>query len=526
MRNPLRGHLRRFATALGAVALAVTGLGAAVTAQAADLANIDTSATGSILIHKREAGSQGAQGTPDGSALTGGVPVADVVFTAYRITDLDLTTQAAWNGLADLVVPADACGADDRTPSLSGHDVAPDGRASAPTDNAGETSIDGLNVAAYLVCETSAPATVKTKAAPFLVTIPFPNNAANTAAPDGEWLYDVNVYPKNVVVEAPFKGVAVTANGLRTGAQISFPVTAKIPSIASTDSFKYFVVSDPLDSNLADGAVTSVKIDGNDVESSYYTVTSGQTVSVGFNAAGLAFLKTRPNAQIEVVFTARAVSVPASGVIENTAYLYVDTTPGDTPEEPPVTPPDEPGTPTNKVVTSWGDARVAKVDADNSRALQGATFQVYNAEEPYASSCENAVKVGEPIAVDGVTDFTSDADGLVYIPGLFVDQKAGVATDDSVVPEHTRRCYVLVETAAPAGYVLPANAETPMAITAGVTAGADYDLSVPNTKQNVPQLPLTGANGALLMMLLGAAFVLVGVGRAFATRSKRRISRD
>ncbi|WP_136313084.1 SpaH/EbpB family LPXTG-anchored major pilin [Actinomyces procaprae] len=520
MRTTSHGLGSRAAAALGMMALAATGLGLAATAQAADLANIDTGATGSILIHKHEAGSQSANGTPDGKTTTGGDPVEGVVFTAYRITNLDLTVQAAWDGLADVAVPADACGSDNRSPQLGSYTF-DTGTASTPTDASGETSINPLPVAAYLVCETSAPSTVKTAAAPFLVTIPFPNNAANTASADGSWLYDVNVYPKNVVVEAPTKGVNVTANGLNTDDQVSFPVAAKVPSIADTDSFKYFVISDPLDSSLSDGNVASVKLNGSDVDASYYTVTTGQTVSVGFNRAGLAYLKTQPNAQIEVVFTAKTGTVPSGGIIENTATLYVDTTPGDTPDEPPVTPPDEPGTPTNKVVTSWGDARVSKVDADNSKALQGATFQVYNAADPYATSCDNAVKVGDPIAVNGATEFASDGDGLVFIAGLFVDQKAGAATDESVAPEHTQRCYVLVETAAPAGYVLPSDADTPLTVTAGVTAAADYDLSVPNTKQNVPQLPLTGANGALLMMLLGVAFVLIGVGRAFVSRSKK-----
>ena len=121
------------------------------------------------------------------------------------------------------------------------------GTASGSTDAQGDTTIGGLPVAAYLVCETSAPSTVKTKAAPFLVTVPFPNNSTNAANGNGEWLYDVNVYPKNTVVLAPSKGVDVAANGLKTDSQVTFPVTATVPSIASTDSFKHFVISDPLE---------------------------------------------------------------------------------------------------------------------------------------------------------------------------------------------------------------------------------------------------------------------------------------
>ena len=512
----------RVAAAVGAFALAFVGLGGTTTtARAADLGNIDSSRTGSLLIHKHESGSQTADGTPDGQTPSGGAGVADVVFTAYKITNLDLTTQAAWDGLKNQQVPADACGADYASPSLGSYTF-DGGTASGSTDAQGDTTIGGLPVAAYLVCETSAPSTVKTKAAPFLVTVPFPNNSTNAANGNGEWLYDVNVYPKNTVVLAPSKGVDVAANGLKTDSQVTFPVTATVPSIASTDSFKHFVISDPLDANLTSGDVASVKVDGQDVDSSYYSITPGQTVSLGFTKAGLAFLKTKPNATVEVVFTAKVVSVPAGGVIENTATLYVDTVPqGDPPDTPPLTPPSEPGTPTNKVATSWGDVKVNKTDADNSKSLKGATFQVYNAKDPYAASCDNAVKDGSAISVDGATEFTSDDDGVVSIAGLFVDKKKGAPNEDPVTPDHAQRCYVLVETAAPAGYVLPANADTPVTVKAGLTATGTYDLTVTNSKQNVPQLPLTGANGRLLLMALGAILVLVAGGAALVARSRK-----
>ena len=194
---------------------------------------------------------------------------------------------------------------------------------------------------------------------------------------------------------------------------------------------------------------------------------------------------------------------------------------GDPPDTPPLTPPSEPGTPTNKVATSWGDVKVNKTDADNSKSLKGATFQVYNAKDPYAASCDNAVKEGSAISVDGATEFTSDDDGVVSIAGLFVDKKKGAPNEDPVTPDHAQRCYVLVETAAPAGYVLPANADTPVTVKAGLTATGTYDLTVTNSKQNVPQLPLTGANGRLLLMALGAILVLVAGGAALVARSRK-----
>ncbi|MBE6481551.1 MAG: LPXTG cell wall anchor domain-containing protein, partial [Actinomyces ruminicola] len=76
--------------------------------------------------------------------------------------------------------------------------------------------------------------------------------------------------------------------------------------------------------------------------------------------------------------------------------------------------------------------------------------------------------------------------------------------------------------AAPAGYTLPTGdaANTALKITAGTTT-AD-NITIDNTKQNVPNLPLTGANGQLLMMLIGAALVLLAAGSVLVARNRQR----
>ncbi|MBW3067975.1 MULTISPECIES: SpaH/EbpB family LPXTG-anchored major pilin [unclassified Actinomyces] len=514
----------RVAAGAGALALTLAGLGGiAATASAADLApgNINPDATGTLNIHKLESGSMNdGPGTPNDSPDKTGKGVADVVFTAYPITNLDLTTQAAWDGLADLDVPADACGANGATPSLTlpGDKAATfgTGQASAKTDGDGNTTISGLDVAAYLVCETEAPAKVAKKAAPFLVTIPFPNNTTNNASTqNGEWLYTIDVYPKNTVVLAPTKGVEVTANGLQTAAQLEFPVTVTVPSIAEGDQFTAFYVTDPLNAALTDGKVASVTLDGESVDSDYYTVTEGQDLEVKFNEDGRAFLKANPNASLVITFTATAKSVTDTGNIPNTAYLFVDTEGGDTP----------PDTPTNPVVSSWGNAVITKTDADNGKTLAGATFQVYNSSDPFAATCDKTTATGNPVSINGVDTFTTDANGQINLTGLFVDSLVGEAgqTEDEISPENNTRCYVLVETAAPAGYTLPTGdaANTALKITAGTTT-AD-NITIDNTKQNVPNLPLTGANGQLLMMLIGAALVLLAAGSVLVARNRQRI---
>lgn len=525
MSTSTRTLASRVAAGAGALALTLAGLGGIAATAVADtsVGNIDPDATGTLNIHKLESGSMNdGPGTPNDATDKTGTGVADVVFTAYQITNLDLTTQADWDGLADLDIPSNACGADYASPSLtlpSGTAATFDGgTASAPTADNGDTTISGLSVAAYLVCETSAPATVATKAAPFLVTIPFPNNEANNASTqDGEWLYTVDVYPKNTVVLAPTKGIEVTANGLQTAKQLKFPVTVTVPSIAEDDEFTYFYVTDPLNDALTDGAVESVTLNGETVDSSYYTVTTdGNTVKVDF-ANGFAYLKSNPNASLVITFTATANSVTDTGNIPNTAHLVVDTENSD---NPPDNPPD---TPTNPVVSSWGNAVITKADADNGKTLAGATFQVYNSSDPFADTCDKSTATGDPISINGVDTFTSDSNGQINLAGLFVDSLVGEAgqTEDEISPENTTRCYVLVETAAPAGYTLPTGdaANTALKITAGTTT--DDNITIDNTKQNVPNLPLTGANGQLLMMLIGAALVLLAAGSVLVARNRQ-----
>ena len=179
-------------------------------------------------------------------------------------------------------------------------------------------------------------------------------------------------------------------------------------------------------------------------------------------------------------------------------------------------PPNPPETP--EVVTHWGDVKVLKVDANKTdKGLQGATFEVYEAQDPYAADCSSAQRTGAAIQVGGQTTFTSDSNGVVSIAGLFVSDSKNAPIDA------TQRCYVLVETGAPAGFVLPANVETPLTVKTGTTdISVAYDARITNSKQRVPGLPLTGAAGQVLMVVCGSALLLIAGGTALAARSRRR----
>ncbi|MDO4244347.1 MAG: SpaH/EbpB family LPXTG-anchored major pilin [Actinomyces sp.] len=539
MKRPTRLRARGVLAALGALAVGLSGLGAAAAAAPAAPGNIDYAATGSILIHKLESGSMTgapAVGSPDGQTPVAGTGVPGVVFTAYKINTIDLATADGWTTLSNLSVPADACGADYNSPNLAGHSF-DGGTPSTTTDSAGDASITNLSVAAYLVCETSVPSTVNKRSAPFVVTVPLPDDGTylpESASRTNTWLYDINVYPKNTVVQAPTKGQSLEANalGLKTDNQLSFPVTATVPSIDAGDQFNYFIIEDPLTAALSNGVVDSVTLtpangSAQTLTATHYTATTGQTPTVAFTQAGLTLLKANPNATVTVTFKAEVTDLGTAGSVPNTANIYVDTiTDSAPPSTPSTTPPSDPSrkTPSNTVVTTWGAATVSKTDARSNTALAGATFQIYEAAQPYAGTCGTEIAGGAaPISIDGVNTFTTqDGTGQVVIEGLFVDSKIGAAGAADVTPDRTKHCYVLVETSAPVGYTLPQgdSARTALTITTGQTA-TDNVVTIENSKSVVPALPLTGAAGKILMTLAGVALVAAACGWAIVSRRRR-----
>lgn len=539
-------------TGLSSAAFADDAAGAAA-ASALAVGNIQPNTKGSLIIHKHEDGTQNPQGTPDGKTQVTAKGVEGVEFTAFPITNLDLTKQEDWNGLADVKVPAGACG-DNVTPvpfQVNGKMVtfaAAGVKTTKATDANGEAKIENLPVAAYLVCETLAPSNVVQPAEPFLVTIPFPNNEKNVGKDksfDKNWLYDVNVYPKNKLADKPKKDLVVSNNGLVNDGQLTYTVSQTVPAIAADHSFSEFIIGDKMSAgqDAEVGNVASVKVGDVDLAGKYKVEKKGDKLYVGLTKEGLAAIKGHQGKSVVVTFKTKANQI---GQLTNEAETYVKTIPGDNPPDtPPTTPPDTPPNtpptppqPTNKVFSSWGDLVVAKQDKDNSKKLAGATFEVYNAAKAYDGTCTKEID-GAALTVNGKATFTTDATGTVKIDGLFVSQGSanqklvdgkpqfeadGVTPiyDDPEWPNgNTHRCYVLKETAAPAGYTLPAGDDAlfPVKVTPGATT-APQDIVIDNTKQDVPKLPLTGANGELLLTIGGASLVLLALGATLVARRR------
>lgn len=504
---------------LGVIALgasAFLGSNAATAApETYDFGNVDGTHEASLTVHKYEdQAAGGATGHPDGT-VEGDFkkPLKDVVFTAYPLQDakgssVDLTAFAGWNGLnaaATAVSQSTACEAP------TGYKLGKPGVEVGPTNDLGEATAD-LPVGAYVVCETSAPSTVTKRSNPFLVTLPLPVSEGTPKADKG-WLYDVHVFPKNSVTE--FKKTINEQVELGEGAKVDFTITGAIPDI-TPDEWTEFTVTDKLDERL-DAASTPATLVAPAVAPNNmvieYDATTRQVI-VRFKDKD--WLKQNAGTKFEIVVH---TTVNAAGVtgIDNTAQQWVNN-PGQDPNgKPPTTTP--------KVTTNWGNAKLLKVDSANpDKGLEGAEFEVYEAETSYVASpeaCEIA-SVGSAIEFKKLnpatttTKIVSDKDGVINVPALFV-------SDSEHDPKNAEfRCYVLVETQAPAGYVTPTGdtAKRAIAIHTGLNDLTVGD-PIKNSRQEIPGLPLTGAQGQVLLITGGVAAAALVAGLVLVNRRRQ-----
>lgn len=490
-----RNPQRRAAATLVAGVMGVAALfGASTAAHAApvEYGNIDQLKRGSITVHKYLHQATSIPGNVSSAPKAGDFsgPIADVGFVAYPLlkdgAPFDLSQSGNWSTLKNLT-PGAGCAAPAGLTLGSVYTF-------EKTNASGAATIGNLPVGAYQVCEVSAPANIIDRATPFIVTIPMPHESG--------WVYDVHAYPKNGegVIEKTIEQQQST--GL--GSVVKFPVTVPVPRSAQT--WTGFAIRDTLDPRLTPVAASgiAVTLDGAALNPAHYTVAvAGQRITVNFTALGLAWLNQGPNAQagkqVKVVF-AGTVTTLGNGTIENTAELW--------PNNPGFDPALQPPVPSNEVETNWGSLAVQKRANGTTGAaghLNGAVFEVFNATEPYAQSCAAAVATGSAVSVNGETRFTSAGSGVISIAGLFVSDS------ENPVIDAQQRCYVLKEVAAPAGYVLPAQPFTPVAVKIGKTTVAD-NVEITNTQSEVPELPLTGAAGQTVLIAAGVGAVAVAAG--------------
>lgn len=496
--QPMNTHTslgRRIVAALGAAALGVVGL--AGVASAADepltgAGNINPDTATSLTINKFDGG-EGKAGDGTKQDTSGfGNPLAGVTFSIQKVETkggqaINLDTPEGW----DLIKGVTADQVTEDPYAL--------GTAQSVTTGADGTISAALPHGLYYVTETGhGDHNIVSETAPFLVTLPLPQK-------DGNWLYDVNVYPKNQVLGAPEKTINKDEDqtGVKVGDTVEYTINQLVPRLNEGEEYTQAVIYDILKADeLKYAATTSVSLNGTVlVEGTDYTIAADGS-SWTLTEDGLKKIKAGDT--LTVVFTAKVLKVTETGVVANGPGNgepgkpgYGSTFNGTT----------TPGGPTP--YTYWGQLIVTKVD-EGGNNLADAEFSVF---AKTGDSCAADLPSGDPVATG-----KSDATGVVRwnsTPtsplGLWIAN-----SNDGPLTNPTRD-YCLYETKAPAGYVLDTNAKT-VTISAG-TVNA-FTQKVTNVQQDHPKLPLTGANGQMLALIGGGALVLLAGGTALVARKR------
>ncbi|MBT1018780.1 isopeptide-forming domain-containing fimbrial protein [Canibacter sp. lx-72] len=263
--------------------------------------DIDANQQGSIIVHKHK--QQTLQGNPGTGQIENpapaGVSIAGVVFKIQKL-DLDLTQNTGWDMLKTL------------TPDAAKNRVAGP-ETTRTTDDNGEARFSDLDIGAYLVTETNAPAGVVKKAAPFIVTVPHPNGNA--------WNYNVHVYPKNTVSDKPSKTLDDTG-ATKIGDSVTWTITQVLPELQNGERFTEVSFTDQLQEGLEYVAPATAQVDGREVNVTVTATGNGNRTLTG----QLEDTTTLTGGQT-VTFTI-TTKVNDPGKIVNTANVRIKTSGG------------------------------------------------------------------------------------------------------------------------------------------------------------------------------------------------------
>lgn len=372
---------------------------------------IDTNAKGTLTIFKRANPNPTQDPTGEVVNSAPGGALAGAGFTLYKVTNVDLSTNAGIAAASKLTVATavkgDAVGGGEKT-----------------TDADGKASWSDLPVGAYILRETKTPAGYS-PAADSLVFVPM--TRANATNGGTQWLYDITAYPKNTSKEGPKK--KVEDSGQNVGDTVKYTIDTTAQTISEGQKRSFYRIEDQLDPALT-ATADNVKVfkNGTELAAGDYTksVKNGKVVVYLNNPASL-----KNGDKITVTIDAKVTKKPANGDLQNTAQHYQnnpndqqDYKPGDV---PPDTPPEE--TPT--IHTYYGGINFTKVNSDR-KALAGAEFQVYGTNK---ATCKNAdAKAEAKQSVNGTDTWTSGQNGKVVIDGLHANNIANMDSNGNTTP--------------------------------------------------------------------------------------------
>lgn len=523
-------------------------------------ANIDTTATGSIIVHKYSEPSvkgepgTGAEVTPHDTAKK----LSGVKFKVEKIREIDLTSDAGWKKLEEVTKLVNASGSQKKTVadalttlSLTLEAAGGAGNNVEKATEDGVVTFSQLPLGAYVVTEgdDTGNNNILAKAEPFIVTVPFPVKTGNG------WLYDVHVYPKNPAAQV--KKIVDDADATKHGDTMRWYVSFVIPGQMEVTSFKF---EDKIDTQtnyvglkariLPQGtektAYASAFKQGQGTELTLPAVTkSGLNEQDGSPAVpgtpgeisvlidsttandALTKIKAAKNSLLvfELSVKVRQIDPNGSGEIKNQGGSDSNPEPwakgyfngSNTPSTP-----GGDGTPTP---SKWGKIDILTVtkpdpNQPNEVPVKDVEFKIYK-DKDMAERAKN----GTPNPGD-----TPDAI---------------VTTKDNGKGDFTLRTgdYYLVQTGTPAGFntlenpikfeLIGNHKVTPYTDYNGSDKGATVDgdwkilidkrTSGDTITSALPNLPLTGASGQLLLALAGGAVLLTAVGTfMMAARRKKQ----
>ncbi len=490
----------RWAAALAAGAIAVTGAGAGVAlapvaayAQEAATSTIDKSQSATLHIHKFSNNKPGEAG--DGTKISDtdnlGTPLQGAVFKVQKVTNVDLTTNEGWQKAAAIQKGEETADLAEGT--------------SKPTGADGSVDFSGLDLGLYKVTETSAPAGHEISTEPFYVTLPMTNPSNSN-----EWMYEVHVYPKNKKQENVITKTVEDADATTVGDTLTYTVTGKLPSaeklakVELTDIYPSARLENPAVTRVALGDGT-VLADGDD-----YTLDTSQdglaTVKLTENGRAKADQLTGEQRTVVAEFTfdlKDPQDTDGLDAAENRAMVNAKGE-GDNTPDPKPTDPDNPNVipPGEGTKTYYGNVVINKTGDENEQ-LNNVKFDLYR--------CDNADSLGNKVK----SDITVTA-GKATINSLHVNDwvngEAGTTNPTG---------YCLVETQAAEGYALLAKPYYFQVKKDGQEEISLTSLDVKNTKNRGGfELPLTGGTGVTMLLIIGG--LIMAGGALYMVRNNRR----
>ncbi|WP_137664439.1 SpaH/EbpB family LPXTG-anchored major pilin [Enterococcus hulanensis] len=429
----------------------------------------------------------------------------------------------------------------------------------------------------YMDKETGALKEISSPMAPFFAHLP------QTQRDDtGKLIYDVHVYPKNIVTDTELDKTVEGGKGysIQAGNSFQWEATTKLPSglyskvtqdmtiinrfdrdgnalpdldvAAGTEIYAdYFEVVDEIDQRLAledievrvlgeDGVTWTTLTNGEEYEVSLNgtPITSPNKVSADANSVkkvlvsltntGMKKVEEDKDQKIQVIYKVKALK-DFNGTISN-KYDVNYLIPG---QKPFTGTSDEPE-------YFDGGFKISKSSEDKTNKLAGAEFYISESEadakvkkflasdgKSYTLNDDGTATPALPTGVTFLTT-TSDKDGVAKFDGLkldwFTDSNGDGKQDPAIPSEATwekdkiKKSYWIVETKSPTGYELLKN---PVEVVVTLDSHTNVVVDVENKEKT--DLPFTGGDGMTLMIVIALGAIAVGTTAVVIDKKRRAV---